>query len=124
VWENQLGDIHIASILWDGYVFESFDEMKELSWRCVEWTTGKEMFRSKELAAGVMIGADGMLYCYTLRGELALVMPDPTGFHIVSQTKVKLGSGVHIAVPSIHEGVLYVRHGNALIAYQLKDRSK
>jgi outer membrane protein assembly factor BamB len=121
VWENQLGDIRFESILWDGYVYESFDEIKELSWRCVEWTTGKEMFRSRELAAGVMICADGMLYCYTTRGDLALVRPDPAGFHIVSQTKVKQGSGVHIAVPSIYKGVLYVRHGNALIAYQVKD---
>ena len=124
VWENQLGDIRFASLLWDGYLYESFDEIKELKWRCVEWSTGKEMFRSKELAAGVIICADGMLYCYATSGALALVKPDTTGFHIVSQTKVKQGSGVHIAVPSIHEGVLYVRHGNALIAYQVKDRSK
>jgi hypothetical protein len=82
------------------------------------------MFRSKELAAGVMICADGMLYCYTTRGVLALVKPDATGFHIVSQTKIKQGSGVHIAVPSIHEGVLYVRHGNALIAYQVKNKTQ
>jgi outer membrane protein assembly factor BamB len=108
--------------LWDGYVYESFDEIKELSWRCVEWTTGKEMFRSRELAAGVMIRADGILYGYATRGDLALVRPDPAEFPIVSQTKVKHGSGVHIAVPSIYEGVLYVRHGNALVAYQVNDR--
>jgi outer membrane protein assembly factor BamB len=120
VWENQVGDVHFGSLLWDGYVYESYNEIKELTWRCVDWSTGKEMFRSSALAAGVVICADGMLYCYTARGELALVRPDPSGFQIVSQTRVKKGSGVHIAYPTIHDGRLYVRHGNALIVYRIK----
>jgi outer membrane protein assembly factor BamB len=122
VWENQMGDIHFGSILWDGYVYESFDDLKELNWRCVEWTSGREMFRSKELPAGFMICADSMLYCYTTRGILALIRPDPAGLHVVSQIKISQGSGVHIAIPTFHEGVMYVRHGNVLMAFQVKDQ--
>ena len=78
------------------------------------------MYASTAIAKGAVIYADGMLYCYGQRGELALVKPDPSGFNIVSQTKVILGSEQHWAHPMIHNGVLYVRHGQALIAYKVK----
>ncbi len=68
----------------------------------------------------MVIYADGMLYCYSQRAELALVAPDPSGFKVVSNTKVAKGSEQHWAHPVIYDGVLYVRHGKALIAYKVK----
>ena len=67
-----------------------------------------------------MIYADGMLYCYSEKGELVLVKADPAGFEVVSKTKVALGSEQHWAHTMIHDGVLYLRHGKALIAYKVK----
>lgn len=78
------------------------------------------MYTSKEIGNGVVIYADGMLYCYSMQGELALVEADPAGFKVVSKTKVLLGSEQHWAHPVIYDGVLYVRHGKALIAYKVK----
>lgn len=107
-----------GAVLVDGYIYMSGDYARE--WRCVEWETGKEMYASSELGKGVVIYADGMLYCYTDRGELALVKADPSGFKVISKTKVMKGSEQHWAHPMIHEGVLYVRHGSAIIAYKVK----
>jgi len=101
----------------DGYVYGSGDSRL---WCCYDWLTGEEMYTSQEIGNGVVIYADGMLYCYTQRGELALVSPDPSGFKVVSKTKVALGSEQHWAHPVIYDGVLYVRHGKALIAYKVK----
>jgi len=39
---------------------------------------------------------------------------------ISSQTRVSHGSDQHWAHPVIMDGVLYIRHGNALIAYDVK----
>jgi hypothetical protein len=86
----------------------------------VDWETGETTYTSSALAKGVVIYADGMLYCYTQRGELALVKADPEKFDIISQTKVIKGSEQHWAHPMIHDGVLYLRHGNALITYKIK----
>jgi hypothetical protein len=61
-----------------------------------------------------------MLYCYSDRGELALVKADPSGFEVTGQTRVTLGTEQHWAHPMIHDGVLYVRHGNAIIAYKVR----
>ena len=78
------------------------------------------MYTSDKIAVGDVIYADGMLYCYSQRGELALVKPDPSGFKVVSLAKVALGSEQHWAHPVIYDGILYVRHGRALIAYKVK----
>ena len=118
-WFNQKLDSRMGgAVVVDGYIYMSGDKARE--WRCIEWESGKEMYASKELDKGVVIYADGMLYCYTDRGELALVKADPAGFKVVSKTKVTKGSEQHWAHPVIHEGVLYLRHGSALIAYKVK----
>lgn len=106
-----------GAVLVDGYIYSSGDKYRE--WRCKEWKTGKEMFASSALGKGAVIFADGMLYCYSERGELALVKADPSGFKVISKTRVTHGSEQHWAHPMIHEGVLYVRHGQALIAYNV-----
>ena len=107
-----------GAVLVDGYLYSSGDNYRE--WRCLEWETGEEQYVSSELAKGAVIYADGMLYCYSEQGELALVKAGPSGFTVVSKTRVAFGSEQHWAHPMIHNGVLYVRHGRALIAYKIK----
>ena len=105
-------------VLIDGHIYGSGDKNRE--WRCVNWETGEATYESKDIAKGVVIAADGMLYCYSERGELALVEAKPEAFNIVSQTKVELGTEQHWAHPVINNGRLFVHHGDALIAYKIK----
>ncbi len=102
----------------DGYLYSSGDNHRE--WRCVEWETGREQYASSLVGKGAVIYADGMLYCYSDRGELALVEATPSGFNLVSKTRVTMGSEQHWAHPMIHDGMLYVRHGSALIVYKVE----
>lgn len=118
IWTHKKMDSRMGgAVLVDGYVYGSGDSRV---WSCYDWETGEEKYTSNEIGHGVVIYADGMLYCYSQRGELALVTPDPSGFRVVSKTKVALGSEQHWAHPVIYDGVLYVRHGRALIAYKVK----
>jgi len=48
------------------------------------------------------------------------VEANPSGFKLVSQTKVELGTDQHWAHPVIADGKLFIRHGNTLIAYKIK----
>jgi hypothetical protein len=89
-------------------------------WRVISWNTGETLVQSRELGGGSIIYADGMFYCYTEReGEVALVDAGPEKFEVVSKFKVPLGSREHWARPVIHRGVLYIRHGEALMAYDI-----
>jgi outer membrane protein assembly factor BamB len=111
--DNQIG----GAVLVDGYIYGSGDRNR--FWFCVNWETGETMYSSRDLAKGTVIYADGRLYIYSERGELALVEPTPSGFNIKGQTEIKLGSEQHWAHLVINDGILYVRHGNALMAYKI-----
>jgi hypothetical protein len=90
-------------------------------WQVIDWNTGEMTAENKELGGGSIIYADGMFYCYAEReGEVALVDAGPDHFDVISKFKVSLGTGEHWAHPVIANGVLYIRHGNALMAYDIK----
>ena len=90
-------------------------------WQGMSWNTGELLQQNKELGGGSVIFADGMIYCYAERdGEVALVKADADKFEIISKFKVPLGTSEHWSHPVISNGVLYIRHGDALIAYDIK----
>ncbi|MDF1576330.1 MAG: PQQ-binding-like beta-propeller repeat protein [Bacteroidales bacterium] len=118
VWSHTRMDSRMGgAVLVDGYIYGSGDSRV---WSCLDWESGEEKYTSGEIGIGAVIYADGMLYCYTQKGELALVKPNPSGFQVVSMTKVAKGSEQHWAHPVIYDGILYVRHGRALVAYKVK----
>ncbi len=118
-WENKSMDSRMGgAVLVDGYIYGSGDNKRE--WKCINLKTGENTYISTELAKGVVIYADGMLYCYSEKGELAMVKAEPAAFTVAGKTKVTLGTDQHWAHPMIYKGVLYLRHGNTLIAYKIK----
>jgi outer membrane protein assembly factor BamB len=68
---------------------------------------------------GVIIQVADKLIIYTERGDLVLANPNQEKLDIISRTKVNFGSEKHWAHPVVNKGVLYIRHGNALIAYKI-----
>lgn len=89
-------------------------------WQVISWNTGEMLAQNKELGGGSIIYADGLFYCYTEReGEVALVEASPEKFEVISKFEVPLGTSEHWARLVIHEGILYVRHGDALMAYSI-----
>ena len=112
--DSRMGGIVVV----DGYLYGSGDKARE--WRCVDWKTGEEKYVSKEIGKGVVIYADGMLYCYSDKGELALVEATTEEFKLISKIKIELGTAQHWAHPVISDAVLYMRHGDVLMAYDIK----
>ena len=78
-----------------------------------------QILDSLETGNGSVIYADGMLYTYAHRnGRVCLV--DPLNFDIKGSFKVKKGTKEHFSHPVIKNGILYIRHGKALLAYDIK----
>jgi hypothetical protein len=61
-----------------------------------------------------------MLYVYAGDGTMYLVKPNPNAFEPVSKFAVSEGTDEHWAHPTIANGRLYIRHGDALMAYDIK----
>jgi len=118
VWTNKTIDSRIGgAVLVDGMIYGSGDQHP--AWQCVDWETGKQKYTFTAISKGNVIFADGKLYCYSERGELAMMKPLPDRFELRGLIRVTMGSGPHWAHLVIHEGILYVRHGNVLIAYKI-----
>jgi len=108
-------------VLMDGYLYGSnFTGRNSGKWVCMNWDTGEIIWVEHWFNKGPIIAANGMLYCYDeKRGNLGLVKADPEGFELISSIRIMEGSGPHWARPSIYNGMLLVRHGTALIAYNI-----
>lgn len=51
---------------------------------------------------------------------MGLANINPDKLDVVSEFRVTDGTGACFAHPSIYNGIMYVRHGSALIAYDIK----
>jgi outer membrane protein assembly factor BamB len=124
-WVDQTLDVHHGGIVRIGdYIYgANWEDNKNGNWICLDWNTGKVMYEEKWNTKGSIISADGMLYCYEeKKGNLALVKANPEKFEKVSSVKIPLGKGPHWGHPSISDGRLYVRHGDALMVYDIKNK--
>lgn len=90
------------------------------NWMVLSWNSGETLVHNQELDGGSIIYADGLFYCFSEReGDVALVDAGPEKFEVISQFKIPYASDQHWARPVIDAGVLYIRHGNALMAYKI-----
>ena len=120
VWHNGEMDNQMGGAIKVGdYVYASGHQAGRY-WFCVDWKTGKTIYKDNAIAPCNTIFADDMLYCYSEKGTMNLVKPNPEKYELVSSFKVALGTGPHWAHTVIHNGVLYLRHGDALMAYKVK----
>jgi len=70
---------------------------------------------------GSVTYADGMLYALSENGTMGLVPATPRGHTAVSQFRLPAGGSKQSwAYPVICGGRLYIRHGDALHAFDIK----
>ncbi len=92
---------------------------RQMYLKCLDMNSGL-VTDSLKMFRGSTISADGMLYVYTEKGEVNLVNPKPEGMQLVSSFKIIRGSKEFFTHPVIHNGVLYIRHGESLMAYDIR----
>lgn len=111
---------HHGMILYDGYVYGSnWYNNRKGRWVCMKWDTGEIMYVNEWGSKGTVVMADGLLYCYNEKGSVGLVKPSPDGFELISEFKITKGAGPHWAHPFIGEKKLLIRHGDALMVYNI-----
>jgi outer membrane protein assembly factor BamB len=74
---------------------------------------------SIRVPTGSMAFADNKFFCYGNNGTVTLVNYKEGRLDIGGAFKVREGSGHHFSYPVLAGGNLYIRHGNALMAYRL-----
>jgi len=118
VWRNRvLENQFSSSVLWDGHLY-GFDESILV---CVDATTGQRRWRARGFGHGSIFWADGHLVVLGERGRLALVGATPEGFAEIAAARVV--DDRTWTLPSLVDGVLYVRTELEMIALDLSESS-
>ena len=81
-----------------------------------------EITDSLKFDRGAIIAADNLLYLYNERGQMGLFNPSGPKLEQISVFKITKGTKAHYAHPVILNGILYVRHGKSLLAYDIKNK--
>jgi len=125
MWTDSILDCHMGGVvLKDGYIFGSnWYNNTTGNWCCIDWNTGALRYETKWYTKGAVIEADGRLYCVEEKNNnVALVNPDPSAFQLISSFKAAKGTGPAWAHPSIYNGLLLIRRGDVIMAYDIKCR--
>jgi len=124
IWKNkELDPHHDSAVLVDGKLYGSnMANNNSGKWMSVDWETGKTVYETPwgNLGKGSVVYADGMMYLYEeKRGTMGLLKPGDK-FEVVSSFQIGFGNQQHWAHPTICDGILYVRHGDVLGAFDIR----
>ena len=121
LWEQARQDpVHGQAVLVDGYVYASSHRSIGGQWSCLDLKTGELAWQAAGVGkGGSVILADGLLYCYSEDGTVGIMRPSFQRCQVISTFKVPQGDGSHWAHPVVAGGCLFIRHGNALMCYDI-----
>ncbi len=120
VWNNKALDSFMGGFVKIGnQIYAGSDSKRVLL--CADATTG-QVIDSLKAGNGSLALADNMLYYYNQRGEMNLVNPGPSKMELISKFKITTGTKEHFSHPVINDGVLYIRRGKALMAYDIRKK--
>jgi outer membrane protein assembly factor BamB len=116
---------HSDPIVINGFIYSYSGESsnnKNGLFKCIELTTGKEMWSTNQIGQGTLTYADGYLICLDIKGNLYLVEPNPSSFRKIGEIKNAIEGVKNPAwtLPVVANGQLYLRYLQHIICYSLK----
>ena len=93
LWKSNVMEAqHSDPILIDGYIYGYSGESSRNNgqFKCIELSSGKEMWSTNEIGQGTTTYVDGHLICLDIKGNLFLIKPDPSAFVKIGEIKSAL----------------------------------
>ena len=120
VWRDKTIDNYMGGFVKQGNnLYSCVSEKKQL--KCLDAGTGM-VTDSLKCGVGAIILADSLLYYYNQKGEVRLINPGQGKMTQEGFFKITAGTKEHFSHPVIHKGVLFIRHGNALMVYDIQKK--
>lgn len=124
IWTNlDFAAQHSDPILIDGFLYgySGQSTRNRAKFKCVELSSGKEMWSTKEMGNGTTIFVDGHLICMDYKTNLFLVQPNPNEFNLVGKIEKAIDNVRYLAwtPPVAANGKLYLRYLQNLYCYDL-----
>jgi outer membrane protein assembly factor BamB len=107
---------HGGVVLVNGYLYGFDDSILT----CLEFATGKRMWRDRSVGKGSVTYADGRLYLQSENNVVGLAEATPTGYRETGRFTIADKGFPSWAHPVISDGRLYVRNQDSLTVYDIK----
>lgn len=116
VWRNpEVISVFEGFVLLDGSLYTTLENKKLVA---LDTKTGRIRY-SVRAAYGNIVEADGKLIVYGHNGVVQLFGLDEGKPVLRSEMRIKNGTGQHFSFPVIANGIMYIRRGDALMAFRI-----
>lgn len=113
---REMKNHHGGMVLVDGYLYGYND----LILTCLEFATGKMMWRDRSVGKGSVTYADGHLYLQSENNVVGLAEATSSGYREKGRFEIPDKGQMSWAHPVISDGRLYVRNQDTLLVYDIK----
>jgi outer membrane protein assembly factor BamB len=117
---REMKNHHCGMVLVDGYLYG----YNEAILTCLEFATGKMMWRDRSVGKGSVTYAGGRLYIQSENNVVGLVEATPSGYREKGRFQIPEKARMSWAHPAISDGRLYVRNQDTLLVYDIKAPAK
>jgi outer membrane protein assembly factor BamB len=115
---HEMKNHHGGVVLVDGYLYGYNDSILT----CLEFATGKMMWRDRSVGKGSVAFADGHLYLQGENNVVGLAEATPAGYKEKGRFTIADKGLPSWAHPVISGGRLYIRNQDSIVAYDIKAR--
>jgi outer membrane protein assembly factor BamB len=115
---NQMQNHHGGVVLVNGYLYGFHQSILT----CLEFATGKMMWRDRSVGKGTVLYADNHLYLMSEDNVVGLAEATPTGYREKGRFRTADQGFPSWAHPVVSNGRLYVRDQGTLAAYNIRAR--
>ena len=115
---REMQNHHGGVVLVNGYLYGYNNAILT----CLEFATGKMMWRNRSVGKGSLTAADGHLYIVGEDHVVGLVAATPTGYQEKGRFQIRDMGAPAWAHPVVSNGHLYIRNQNVLMKYDVRAR--
>ena len=109
---------HGGLVLVNGYLYGYSDSILT----CMEFATGKVMWRNRSVGKGALTYADGNLYLLSESNVVGLAAATPTGYEEKGRFEISDQGWPSWAHPVVAGGRLYIRNQGTLTSYDIRSQ--
>jgi outer membrane protein assembly factor BamB len=113
---REMQNHHGGVVLVNGYVYGFNNSILT----CLEFATGKMMWRDRSVGKGSLVYADGHLYLLSESGVVGLAEATPAGYREKGRFRISDQGWPAWAHPAVSNGRLYIRNQAVITAYNLR----